>query len=306
MGLQDYGSQGNVCTGMINCHGRTKPYAFADPAKFKMQFNSVVPLLKLEKYVYTDQDTLQFIATLANYGKKDICSKPCVSIQKDGCIIFSKTFDKVFAVQGELTDLCEGYFEMWQLKEKGKYTIQISIDEYVNQYDIYLYRDYSKRYEAGCVYDGVYITDTFSVAQQLISNGKKVFLSPPATKETIPYSVKTTFSSNFWSNTVYKNQSGYMGILTDSHHPLFKDFATEFYSSWQWWALTNNAVAMILPKDCEVIVKAIDSPLSLRNLCFIYKKQNLIVSSLGLLEKQDYPESRALINSILNYLKTSS
>ena len=49
LGLQDFPGQGTALVGMLNSHLEPKPYAFAQPVRFRTFFSETVPLLYLKK-----------------------------------------------------------------------------------------------------------------------------------------------------------------------------------------------------------------------------------------------------------------
>lgn len=77
-------------------------------------------------------------------------------------------------------------------------------------------------------------------------------------KEALPNSIKTQFTTDFWSVGTFPLQEGSMGQLMDEEHPIFADFPTEYYSNWQWWPMANTR-AVILPRKMECIITEMDS-----------------------------------------------
>lgn len=63
---------------------------------------------------------------------------------------------------------------------------------------------------------------------------------------------------------------------------------------------------MFVPGNLEPLITVIDCYAKLRNMAFLFECRTgggrLMVSSMGLLEKQDYPEARALYRSIVKYM----
>ena len=63
---------------------------------------------------------------------------------------------------------------------------------------------------------------------------------------------------------------------------------------------------MILPKHIRPIVTVPDSYSRLKHMGLLFEaslgKGKVMVSSMGLLEKQKYPECRGLLSSLMNYL----
>ncbi len=302
LGLQDFPGQGTAVVGFVNSHGRVKPYFKAEPSVINKQFSSVVPLLLMDKYVYTNQESLHFIVQVANYGREDICDKVNVYLKKNGSIIDYKGFGRFNAEQGVLSDLCEGYFDLYSKDAPCAYTIELEIGGYTNSYNIWVYEDNVPEYKAGETYGNVRITSSYNESIILAAKGYKVLVCPDATEDNFKGSIKSEFSTDFWSKITFKSQSGYMGLIADRKHRIFREFPTESYADWQWWALTKNARAAKLQDGFTPIVKAIDSYVQVDNLYFIAEKDNTVITSLGLLQKQQYVEVRSLIKGIIDYL----
>lgn len=98
-----------------------------------------------------------------------------------------------------------------------------------------------------------------------------MFLSPPATEEAIPGSIKAQFSTNFWCVGTFPGQSGFMGLMMDPKHPAFTYFPTEPHTNYQWWPMTNGR-AILLPPHIEPIVYALDSIAHMRHMGMLLKR----------------------------------
>ena len=98
-----------------------------------------------------------------------------------------------------------------------------------------------------------------------------------------------------------------MGQLIDETHPLFEDFPTEFHTNWQWWPMAVQR-AVILPGQYEAIIAEMDSYAFMRPMAQLFEcrcmRGRLLFSSLGLQNLQQYPQCRALLDSIYRYLSS--
>ena len=99
-----------------------------------------------------------------------------------------------------------------------------------------------------------------------------------------------------------------MGLLIDSEHPALNLFPTEFHTNWQWWAMAGQR-ALILPKELKhfrSIVTQLDSYAYLRPMTMLLECKcgngKLLLSTMGLQNLQQYPEARALLQSLYQYL----
>jgi hypothetical protein len=104
-------------------------------------------------------------------------------------------------------------------------------------------------------------------------------------------------------------QEGFMGVLVEPEHPVFAGFPTEFHSNWQWWPMSQGR-AMMLPLETKALVTALDCYARMRHMGMLVEGRvgegKLMVSSMGLLENRMYPEARAMLQSILDYMASDA
>ena len=178
--------------------------------------------------------------------------------------------------------------------------VTLSIGEAVNSYPVWVYKDT----QLSCP-DGVMITQSVQEALSALKSGGCVFLTPHANEIHFPQSIQAQFTTDFWSVGTFAGQSGFMGCMMDPEHPVFRDFPTEFHSNWQWWPMCRGR-AVILPDDIQPIITGLDCYARMRHMGMLVEarvgKGKLMLSSMGLLETQEYPEVRAMTRSILNYM----
>lgn len=306
LGLQDFPGQGTALVGMMNSHLQPKPYSFADPERFKSFFKEVLPLVYLEKYCYTDSEVLSACVRLSNFSKTDVTGKLKVSLMDGETSLFAKnSYPEIAAVRGELTTVGEIRLNLsgFSFKRNSALTLQVSFAGYENSYRIYVYTADSQKLKDPC---GIYECRTMDDrAKEILREGGCVFLAPDPTKESLPFSIKSTFTTDFWSVGTFSSQEGSMGLLIDSEHPLFKDYPTSFHADYQWFAQSSQ-LALILPEGIRSIVTVMDSYAYLRNmgmlLEFVCEKGKVLVSTMGLHKLKKYPECRALLTSIYRYM----
>ena len=265
----------------------------------------------MDRYTYSVGESFFASVKIANYGKKDICGILVYELNDEngqnlakGTVHTSTNF--FFA--GELTEAETIELKLNGIEKACKLEIKVNlIDEDAAcsdiscKYPLWVYPNV----EPVCP-DQVYETEVFDEkAEKVLNEGGIVYLTPPSTKEALPHSVKPQFSTDFWSVGTFPNQEGTMGQLIDKEHPLFKDFPTEFYSTWQWYPMATQR-AFILPDYRKTIITEMDSFAYLRSMsqCFEANCRNgkILVSSMGLQHLQQYPEAKALLNSIYRYL----
>lgn len=138
-----------------------------------------------------------------------------------------------------------------------------------------------------------------------IEEGKVAYLEPEPTKDNFPQSIGGQFSTDFWSVGTFPEQEGGMGMVIESQHPIFDLFPTEKHGNWQWWQQAGGR-PIIFPKHIQPIITVPDSYCRLKHMGLLVEaklgKGRIIISGMGLLYSQQYPEIKALLHSILNYM----
>ena len=163
---------------------------------------------------------------------------------------------------------------------------------------------------AAAAYKNVIITQKLSDALlAAVEAGATAFFDPPCTAEHIPASVESHFTTDFWSVGTFPVQSGTMGLYIDAAHPAMRGFPTETHANYQWWRLSKSR-AMMLPAHIQPIVAVPDCIDRMRHLGLLFEARygsgRLLVSSMGLLSKQDECECAALLHSLLAYAEETA
>lgn len=319
LGLQDFPGQGTALVGMMNSHLEPKPYDFARPERFREFFQECRILVKLPHYTYEAGERLIAEVEAANFGKGNIEGVFCWTLAEKKSVSENgncepaeiKSKNTVIAT-GEDTKItiCRpgSYTEVGSLdipldfvEKNTALTLKVRIGDCISAYPIWVYR----KTTPVCP-ENVYETRAFDVkTREILQNGGRVYLSPDADKESLPNSIKTQFTTDFWSVGTFADQEGGMGQLIDTEHPIFKEFPTDFHTDWQWWIMASKR-AVILPHPMKTIITEMDSYAFLRPMAQLIEfrclKGKVLLSTMELHKSQQYPEARALQASIYTYL----
>lgn len=319
LGLQDFPGQGTALVGMMNSHLEPKPYDFARPERFREFFQECRILVKLPHYTYEAGERLIAEVEAANFGKRNIEGVFCwtlagkKSVSENGnCEPAEIKSKNTVIATGEDTEItiCRpgSYTEVGSLdipldfvEKNTALTLKVRIGDSISAYPIWVYR----KTTPVCP-ENVYETRAFDVkTREILQNGGRVYLSPDADKESLPYSIKTQFTTDFWSVGTFADQEGGMGQLIDTEHPIFKEFPTDFHTDWQWWIMATKR-AVVLPHPMKTIITEMDSYAFLRPMAQLIEfrclKGNVLLSTMELHKSQQYPEARALQTAIYEYL----
>lgn len=320
LGLQDFPGQGTALVGMLNSHLQPKPFSFAKPEAFQAFFRDTQILVYLPKYTWENTEVLRAEVKVANYGKSEIrgglryevfakknkkISEP--GQQQPATPLLSGVLPEQACPVGKLTGIGSLEIPLFAITHPTQLELKVSMgenskgSEVCHTYPLWVYPPV----EPVCP-EGIYETAHFDeTAKRVLTEGGTVYLTPPSTKEALPSSIKTQFTTDFWSVGTFPGQQGGMGQFIKEDHPLFLDFPTDFYSNWQWWPMATQR-AVILPRLYEAIITEMDSYAFLRPMAKLFECRcmggRLLFSSMGLQDLQQYPEARALLDSIYRYL----
>lgn len=305
LGLQDFPGQGTALVGMMNAHLQPKPYDFARPERFRAFFRDSLPLALLPRFTYTVGETLTAEIKMAHYGKSVLFSGTPEWTLQGKTYLREGKLPAAEMRRGTLTSLGVLSIPLTGLEKAEKLTLTLSFCGNENQYDIWVYPD-----EPAICPPDVYECRTLDErAKEVLAKGGKVFLAPDATPEGLPRSIKTQFSTDFWSVCTFPSQAGGMGQLIDETHPIFRDFPTESHTDWQWWHMAVQR-AVILPERIQSIITEMDSYAFLRPMAKLFECRcgggRLLFSTLNLHHLQEHPEARALLKSIYRYMASEA
>ncbi len=311
LGLQDFPGQGTALVGMMNSHLEPKPYAFAEPERFREFFRESRVLVKLPRHTYEVGEVLSAEVEVANFGKGNIEGELCWNISYRDCATNSGV--------GEIrSGTCEQ--DSGKLCPPGTYTgvghleipldfitasaalmLTVSIGNCKSTYPVWVY----EKTNLVCpesVYETRYFDDK---TIEVLKCGGNVYLSPDADEEYLPHSIKTQFTTDFWSVGTFADQEGGMGQLINVAHPIFRKFPTDFHTDWQWWIMATKR-AVILPRPMKTVITEMDSYAYLRPMAQLLEfnclNGKVLLSTMELHKSLQYPEARALQTAIYEYM----
>ena len=320
LGLQDFPGQGTALVGMMNSHLEPKPYDFARPERFREFFRKCRILVKLPRYTYEAGERLIAEVEVANFGKENIKGVFCWTLAEKKYTSGNGNCEQEATAKSEKTAVAAGTDTETKSCPPGSYTtigilnipldvtsknaaltLTVSIGNCTSAYPVWVYQ----KTNPVCP-ENIYESRAFDErTKEVLRDGGRVYLSPDADEESLPHSIKTQFTTDFWSVGTFADQEGGMGQLIDTEHPIFKEFPTDFHTDWQWWIMATKR-AVILPHPMKTIITEMDSYAFLRPMAqmieFRCLKGKVLLSTMELHKSQQYPEARALQASIYKYL----
>jgi hypothetical protein len=305
--LHDFPGQGTALIGILDAFWDSK--GLITPEEHRMYCSAIVPLIRFDKAVYTNNETFTATAEVANFGKGPL---------KNSVLIWTATNEAGTPVaRGRLKpqDIAEGNgqeldafsFGLKNIQKAATITIELQLQgtSYKNKWRIWVYPEKVKEETTGIVF-----TNSLSEALQQLQQGKKVLLNPDTAAIK---GVAGRFAPVFWSPVHFPNQPGTMGILCNPKHPALKHFPTNFYSDWQWWDLITSSKAMVLDSLPEMtpLVTVIDNFFKNRRMAEVIEVRvgsgRLLLVSADIthaLEKR--PAARQLRYSLEQYMKSDT
>jgi beta-galactosidase len=307
LSMQDYQGQGEALIGWLNAHWQSK--GITTPAKFKEHFNTTVPLLRMEKFVWSNDEIFSAKAQLSHHGNQPLNVACNWEIRREnGQVILNGSFKKQTFNLGSLSDLGDIRFDLAQIKRAEKLTVSIKVEnsEFRNQWDIWVYPS------PGSVINlsNILITDRLNAkAESALKNGGKVLLIAHELGNDVN-AVKAQFYPLYWSLTFFPGQGKTsIGLLLKDQHPAFKDFPTSSHSDWQWETISDDAKGFMLnefPESYKPIAQPVDDFHRNNKVGSIFELKvgegSILVCGYNL--EANIPVARQLKKSLIKYMMT--
>ena len=303
--LHDFPGQGTALVGVLDAFWDGKGYV--TPGEFRAFCSETVPLMRTNKVVWQNHETLEAAFEIAHFGPE---------VMEDAVLEWSleDTEDRILAAD-KLTGLLILYgsgiplgsirFSLADFAAPGKLTLRAKVKGtlYHNAWSLWLY----PRHLA--MPDGVHRSDRLDeTSLSVLQQGGSVLLTPRP--ETVTNDIPLGFTTPFWNTRWTDGQPPHtMGILCDPAHPALRDFPTEFHSDWQWWEILHGAKCLVLDDLSHVapIIQVIDDWVTNRKLALAFEvkmgKGRLLICSADLSTNlNERPVARQLLYSFLTYL----
>lgn len=307
--LHDFPGQGTALVGVLNPFWESKGYV--EDKEFSTFCNQTVPLARMAKLVWNNNEQLTADIEFAHFGEKPLND---VTVgwdieTKDGDVVKSGSFRTDLPI-GNLIEVGSVELPLNTFTEPTQLTLKVNIEntKIANSWHVWVYPSEKKE-----IQKMPYITyDLDNKAIEKLNQGENVlFLSYGKVAPEKGGDIKTAFSPIFW-NTAWTNNAPpqTLGFLCDPKHGVFASFPNDGYSDFQWKDLAVNCNAMIMDDfshDFRPLVYIIDDWFKNRKLGVLFEgkvgKGNLMVCSIDLDTDLDIRLSAAQFKqSILEYM----
>ena len=259
LSIQDYQGQGEALIGWLDSFWETKKITTSE--KFRQHYNTTVPLLLIEKYVWENDETFTANIQVSHHSENDLNGEVFWNIYDEtGENISSGKFKNTVFKNGTLTNIGKINVPLNNIEIAKKLTVSISIPStpFKNEWNIWVYPKSLPEIDT----DNIFIADKLDTETfAKLNSGAKVLLQANklGTEET---SVRALFYPLYWSLTFFPGQGKTnIGLLLNNSHSAFKNFPTSFHSNWQWETISEDAKGFILnelPHGYKSIAQPVD------------------------------------------------
>ncbi len=312
LSINDTHGYGGCLWGVLDAFYDKKDYVTAK--EFRRFCNDVVPLAKMGKRYWLNNEIFTADIDVAQFGKNDLKKQKIVwTLNADSKTIAKGSFTKTLA-NARLCRIGTIQADLSTVKNATKANLEIKLagTEYVNDWDIWVYPAALPAVQS----DVVVVNELNRYAVKQLNEGRNVLLlADPSTVKGDEFGkVAIGFSSIFCNTSWTRMQAPHtLGILCDPKDPIFADFPTEYHSNWQWWELVSKSGAMImdnLPPAFRPKVQPIDTWHINRKLGLVFEakvgKGKLVVCSIDLeTDLQTRPVARQFKYSLLKYMNST-
>ncbi|MBP8129865.1 MAG: discoidin domain-containing protein [Candidatus Hydrogenedentes bacterium] len=285
LSLQDFPGQGSALVGFLDAFWDNKGYV--TPEAFREFCSECVPLLRLDKYVWTTDEIFHASAEIANFGRAPITDiTPQWRIHyADGRDFIAGALPTRAIPIGNGIPLGEFGCSLADVEAPAKLTIVVSLPgtPHKNHWNLWVYPVPRPALDTS----GVLVARVFDEeVRRALMDGGTVLLYP----EQLPprTAVKSAFEPIFWNTQWFPGQRRQLGVLCDPAHPAFAFFPNDGHTDWQWWGLLNGSTVMnldSLPAAFRPLVQVIDDWNTNRKLGAVFEAGvdagKLLVCSLG-------------------------
>ncbi len=309
--LHDFPGQGTALVGVLDAFWGEKGYI--SPADYKRFCNSTVPLARLKKLIFTNNEIFEAAVEVAHYGDGPIvASTPEWKItDKTGKIIQSGKFAQTDIPLGNCYKLGDVSFPLTSISTPEMLKLEVTVNGLSNSWDFWAYP--AKKEMIPGEQNIRVVQKMDAQTAQFLKDGGSVLLNlkKGTLSKEMGGDIKIGFSSIFWNTAWTHGQAPHtLGILCNPKHPALSDFPTEYHSNYQWWDAMSHSGAINIssfPAEIKPIVRVIDDWATNRPLALVFEakvgKGKILISGIDLTSDLDKrPEAQQLLFSLKKYM----
>ena len=303
LSLNDFPGQGTALVGVLDVFWENKGTITSEA--FKRFCNATVPLARLPKFVYANNEIFKADIEAAHFGEQTIHHVlPQWKITDErGHLLFHGELGAKEIPIGNGIELGTVEAPLFNVKKASKLNLQVTVAQYKNDWDFWVYPATLTEPSADITISSALDDQTKEVLQK---GGSVLLLC--AGKVQNGRDVVQYFRPVFWNTSWFQMRPPHtLGILCNPEHPALADFPTDFYSNLQWWEILHKQQVMNLddfPSEFRPIVQPVDTWFLNRRLGLIFEANvsngKLLVCSADL---ETNPDERIAARQLLTSLK---
>lgn len=312
--LHDFPGQGTALVGVLDPFFDSKGYI--KPDEFRRFCSQTVPLARMEKRVFTNDEIFHAEIEMAHFGEAPLANVDlgCRILNGVGGILHQEVLEIDKIPVDNVIYLGSIDFDLRDITAAQKLTLEVQADgtSIANSWEFWVYP-----WDIKPGRGEVYITDRIGKeAKDILGNGGSVLLlGYGKVREDMGARIEIGFSSIFWNTAWTRGQAPHtLGILCHPDHPVFSEFPTEYHSNWQWWDPVSHSQVMVLdelPESLRPLIQPIDTWFENRKLGLAFEASTgqgkLLVCSIDLRDGlAQRPVSRQLLFAILKYMNSDA
>jgi hypothetical protein len=311
LSLNDYPGQGTALVGLLDVFWDEKGYI--TNKEFTRFCNPTVPLARMPKFVFQNNETFQADIELCHFGNLPLANAHAIwTVTGVGNnTVASGHFEPKTVPIGSNFSLGSIQIPLANQTKAAKLKLTVSVEgtSISNDWEFWVYPATVTTNRPDEIY---FCTELDAKAEETLRNGGKVMLQAAGKiekgKEVVQY-----FAPVFWNTSWFKMRPPHTtGILCDPNHPVFADFPTEYHSNLQWWEIVNKAQVMNLedfPTALRPLVQPIDTWFLNRRLGLLLEAKvgngKLMLCSADLTsDPTNRPVARQLLYSLTRYMQS--
>lgn len=282
LSMQDYQGQGEALIGWLDSHWDSK--GITSPERFRNHHDTLVPLLRIDKFVWSADETLSAKIQLANHGTATLNDSLHWQIRDSQSRTIANGIVAAHGIEIASSPIIDSIsVNLSSITKADKLTIELRLKSRPihNSWNVWVYptaensgaknptaeRSGAERFDdessdAENFGDGIFITDRFDAeCRDRLNAGERVLLLASGLGREGSYDA-ISFFPLYWSLTFFPGQGiNTIGMLLRNSHPALLHFPTDSHSDWQWQSIYKGARGFIInnfPADFRPIAQPID------------------------------------------------
>lgn len=305
--LHDFPGQGTALVGVLDAFWEEKGYV--TPDEYRRFCDETVPLARLEKRVWTDDERLEATVDVAHFGARDL-RPSAISwrlVDRRDQVLAEGRFPDRTLPTGDVTTVGRVAVDLGRVPAPSLLRLEVEVEStrFANDWRLWVYpREVDTRIPS----DVVVARALDEEAVDALARGGRVLLLPDP--RSVRGRTRGRFDPIFWNKLWFPTQPQHtLGLLVDPEHPALAAFPTAYHSDWQWQDLHNRSRPLVLDGlsgDLRPVVQVIDDWNTCRKLGLVVEARagggRLMICSIDLeSDLATRPAARQLRSSLLAY-----